>query len=189
MKFITLLISLWAACAHAQIIPIKPLETCFSCSADPSLTLYVPGKASKAVLIFIPGGDGDLGLKKLVAVAPPPRQVGKSPFAQGLASLSDAELTSGKIDLVYLDSPSALSPNQRYPSARTAFDHMIRIESAIRYYKEKTGLPVWLMGHSNGGISLTEFFKYAKKNNKTELISGLIASESPRFSWRPVGLS
>ena len=53
---------------------------------------------------------------------------------------------------------------------------MIRIESAIRYYKEKTGLPVWLMGHSNGGISLTEFFKYAKKNNKTDLIAGFIAS-------------
>ena len=53
---------------------------------------------------------------------------------------------------------------------------MIRIESAVRFYKGKTGLPVWLMGHSNGGISLTEFLKYARKNNRMDLIGGMVAS-------------
>jgi hypothetical protein len=176
MKLITIFILFFSTFVHAQVIPVKPLETCFACSSEPSLTLYSQGKDSKVVLIFIPGGDGDLGLKKLQNIEPAPRQVGKSSFAQGLASLSDVNLTSGKIDLVYLDSPSALSPNQKYPAARGSFDHLIRIESVIRYYKEKTGLPVWLMGHSNGGISLTEFFKYAKKNNKADLVSGFIAS-------------
>ena len=53
---------------------------------------------------------------------------------------------------------------------------MIRIESAVRHYQSKTGLPVWLMGHSNGGISLTEFLKYTRKNNRMDLIGGMVAS-------------
>jgi hypothetical protein len=32
------------------------------------------------------------------------------------------------------------------------------------------------MGHSNGGISLTEFVKYAQKNAKMDLIAGVINS-------------
>lgn len=66
---------------------------------------------------------------------------------------------------------------------------MIRIESAIRFYKEKTGLPVWLMGHSNGGISLTEFLKYARKNNRVELISGMVVSAVRNESYfdGPIG--
>ena len=176
MKFIVIFLLLFSTTVGAQLISVKPLETCLACSSEPTLTLYTQGKDSKVVLVFIPGGDGYLDLKKFQDTEPAPRQINRSPFAQGLARLADANLTSGKIDVVYLDSPSALSPNQKYPSARGYFDHMIRIESVIRYYKEKTGLPVWLMGHSNGGISLTEFFKYAKKNNKSDLISGIVAS-------------
>ena len=124
---------------------------------------------SKAVVIFIPGGEGYIGLR-----------IGQVDhtyyFYQTLKRLTTTYQTSGRFDVVMLDSPAELSPNQRYPAARGGFDHMIRIESAIKYYKEKTGLPVWLLGHSNGGISLTEFFKYAKKNNKVDLISGFIVS-------------
>ena len=118
--------------------------------------MYRKGKNSKALVIFIPGGEGYVGLKE--GELDHPSQLFKT-----LEKLSNPNLTSGKFDVVLLDSPAELSPRQYYPSDRGAFDHMIRIESAIRYYKEKTGLPVWLMGHSNGGISLTEFFKYAKK--------------------------
>ena len=176
MKNLILVVLLFVSSVRAEVIPIQPLETCMSCSSEPSLTFYRKGKDSKALVIFIPGGWGYIGLKQFQNMNPQPLEIGKSSFSQGLNSLSNPELTSGKIDVVLLDSPSELSPGQRWPAARTGFDHMIRIESAIRYYKEKTGLPVWLMGHSNGGISLTEFFKYAKKNNKTDLISGFIAS-------------
>ena len=176
MKHLILVGLLLVSSVCAEVIPIQPLETCMSCSAEPSLTFYRKGKDSKALVIFIPGGWGYIGLKQFQNLNPQPAEIGKSSFSQGLNSLSNPELTSGKLDVVLLDSPSELSPGQRWPAARTGFDHMIRIESAIKYYKEKTGLPVWVMGHSNGGISLTEFFKYAKKNNKTDLISGFIAS-------------
>jgi len=176
MKYLILVVLLFFSSLRAELISIQPLETCMSCSSESSFTFYRKGKDPKALLIFIPGGDGYLGLKRLQNITPQPKEIGKSSLPQGLNSLSNPDLTSGKLDVVFLDSPSELSPNQRWPAARTGVDHMIRIESAIRYYKEKTGLPVWLMGHSNGGISLTEFFKYAKKNNKTDLISGFIAS-------------
>jgi hypothetical protein len=169
MKKIFILLLLIATHIQAQIIPIQPIEKCFLCNSSPSLTMYWQGKDSKALIIFIPGGEGRIGFKEDQIDHP-------YYFFQMLKRLTNPSLTSGKYDVVLLDSPTELSPNQYYPSARAASDHLIRIESTIRYYKEKTGLPIWLMGHSNGGISLTEFFKYSKKNNKTDLISGMIAS-------------
>jgi hypothetical protein len=171
MKQLLLLIAL---CAHilthaAEVLAVTPIEKCFLCSSTPSMTLYFPGTASKAVLIFIPGGEGYIGLKE-------GQTDHRFHFFQTLKRLSDPTLTSGQWDVVLLDSPGELSPRQLYPSARGGSDHLIRIESAIRYYRQKTGLPVWLMGHSNGGISLTEFVKYAQKNNKLDLIGGMIPS-------------
>lgn len=169
MKILRLLALAWASMVHAEVIPVAPLETCFLCSTAPSMTMYWPGKNAQAVLIFIPGGEGYIGLKE-------GQTDHRYHFYQALKRLTNPALTRGKLDVVLLDSPAELSPRQPYPAARGASDHMIRIESVIRYYQQKTGLPVWLMGHSNGGISLTEFFKYAKKNQRTDLIAGFIAS-------------
>ena len=158
-----------AIAAHAEIISIEPIEKGLFISSEPSMSMYWQGKASKAVLIFIPGGEGHIGLK-------PGQADNTFHFHQMLKRLTNPTLTSGQFDVVLLDSPTELSPRQAYPSARGGSDHLIRIESAIRYYKEKTGLPVWLMGHSNGGISLTEFVKRVQKENKTNLVAGMIAS-------------
>jgi hypothetical protein len=167
--FFALVFAIFSAAHAAEVIPIEPLEKCFLCSSMPSMSMYWQGKDSKAVLMLIPGGEGYVGLK-------PEQTDNKYHQFQTLKRLTDSDLTSGRFDVVLLDSPGPLSPNQPYPSARGGADHLIRIESAIRYYKGKTGLPVWLMGHSNGGISLTEFVKYAQKNNKMDLINGLVVS-------------
>jgi hypothetical protein len=158
-----------ACAARAEVIAIEPLEKGFLIGSQPSLSMYWQGKNSKAVLIFIPGGEGHIGLKPGQAEHP-------FHFYQMLKRLTDSGLTSGKVDVVLLDSPNELSPRQAYPSARSGSDHLIRIESAVRYYKKKTGLPVWLMGHSNGGISLTEFVKRMQRDNKMNLVAGMIAS-------------
>lgn len=158
-----------AMTAHAEVIAIEPIEKGFFISSQPSMTMYWQGKDSKAVLVFIPGGEGYIGLK-------PGQSDHPYHFYQMLKRLTNQTLTSGRFDVVLLDSPTELSPRQAYPSARGVRDHLVRIESAIRYYKEKTGLPVWLMGHSNGGISLTEFVKYLQNENKANLIAGMIAS-------------
>jgi hypothetical protein len=176
MRLLASFLLLISSFANAEFISIKPLETCFSCSSAPSPTFYKQGKDSKVLLIFIPGGSGYLALNKLQNIDPQISEIyNQYSIFKGLNSLANSNLTRGQIDFVALDSPIEY-PLTRYPAERGGFDHMIRIESVIRFYKEKTGLPVWLIGHSNGGISLTEFFKYAKKNNKTDLISGFIVS-------------
>lgn len=170
LKILVVLIALLSnGLQAAQVYSVSPIATCFTCSSDPSLTMFWAGKNPKALILFIPGGDGYFGLK-------PDQQEIKGQFIETLKRMTNPTQTSGRYDLVFLDSPTPLSPNQRYPADRTAKDHMIRIESAILFYKQKTGLPVWLLGHSNGGISLTEFVKYAQSNNKMDLISGIIAS-------------
>ena len=160
---------LLAVAAQAEVIPVEQIEKGLMIRSQPSLTMYWQGKSSMAVLIFIPGGEGYIGLK-------PGQTENLFHFHQMLKRLTNPALTSGRLDVVLLDSPQELSPRQPYPSARGSGDHLMRIESTVRYYKEKTGLPVWLMGHSNGGISLTEFVKYLQKENKTNLIGGMIPS-------------
>ena len=177
MRFLVLLMTLVCSLAHtAEVIPVEPIEKCFLCGSDPSLTMYWQGKDAKAVLLLIPGGEGYVGLK-------PGQADHKYHQFQTLKRLSDPSLTSGQFDVVLLDSPTPLSPNQRYPAARGGSEHLIRIESAVRFYKDKTGLPVWLMGHSNGGISLTEFLKYARKNNRMDLIDGMVVSAARDESY------
>ena len=162
---------LWVvSCVHAaEVVPIVPVRPCFLCSNEPSLTLYWAAPNAKAVLILIPGGEGHIGLK--------PGQT-DHPFHQfqSLKRLSDPALTRGQVSVVLLDSPAPLSPNQMYPSARGSSDHLIRIESVMRHYQTLTDKPIWLMGHSNGGISLMEFVRYARQLDKPTPIAGIVAS-------------
>lgn len=169
MRFLVLSLLAFAPVVCAEVIPVEPIEKGFFGSPEPSMTMYVQGKDSRVVLILIPGGDGYFGLKEGQA------DIQFQQF-QILKRLTNPQVTSGKFDVVLLDSPHRLSPRQPYPVDRETTDHLVRIESAIRYYRNKTGLPIWLMGHSNGGISLTGFVKYAQKNQKIELISGIVAS-------------
>lgn len=163
---------MWAAlpmAAHTEVISIDSADKGLFVSAQPTLTLYWQGKESKAVLIFIPGGEGNIGLKE-------GQTDHRSQFHQMLKRLTNPSLTSGRFDVVLFDSPYELSPRQAYPAARGGSDHLTRIASVVRYYKEKTRLPVWLMGHSNGGISLTEFVKTLQEETRTNLIAGMIVS-------------
>ena len=152
-----------------ETFAIEPIEKGFTIRDQPSLSLYWQGQQPKALLIFIPGGAGYIGLRS--------GQTGhRYAFFRMLESLSDPKLTQGRMDVALLDSPGPMSPGQWFPSARGAKDHLVRIASAVRFYKEKTGLPIWLMGHSNGGISLTEYVKYARDQGTLAQLGGLIMS-------------
>lgn len=161
----------WAADA-AEVIAVHPIDSCFLCSNAPSMTMYWQGASSKVVLIVIPGGDGLAGIT-------PERKDLRQPFFDSLKRLTNKALTTGQVDLVVLDSPRALTPNPADLSGRATRDHMIRIESAIEHYRKRTGLPVWLLGQSNGGASLANFIRYLQDKNRADLIAGAIAS-TPR---------
>ena len=169
LKYLLCVLVTLSEASYAEVILIEPIDKGLGISDKPSISMYWQGKDSKALILFIPGGDGRIGIKEGQADL-------RHPYYQSLKRLSNPAMTSGHTDFVILDSPNELSPRQPYPTARGTTDHIVRIESAIRFYKEKTGLPIWLMGQSNGGISLTEYVKFAQKNKKMDLISGLILS-------------
>ena len=49
MKYLAVLLLFLVNLVHAEVIPIQPIEKCFLCSSDPSMTMYWQGKNSKAV--------------------------------------------------------------------------------------------------------------------------------------------
>ena len=164
-------LSHWTANA-AEAIAVDPIEDCFLCSSAPSLTMYWQGSNSKLVLLVIPGGTGLAGISSK-------KNDLRQPFFNNLKRLTSNNLTKGQIDLVVLDSPRALTPNPADLSGRGTKEHMIRIESAVQYYKKKTGLPVWILGQSNGGASLANFIRYLQGKYQANLIAGAVAS-TPR---------
>lgn len=164
-----LLLLIFAQPAIAQVYSVEPIETGFSYLTAPTNTFVWESKEAKATLIFIPGGEGQIKL------TPERKDVGGF-YGNTLRPLSDPSKTSGLFNVVLFDSPVAL-PTKTLGSRSTA-DHMMRIESVVLYYKAKFNKPIWLMGHSNGAVSETEFYKYLQGKKKEGLISGMIYSSA-----------
>jgi hypothetical protein len=78
--------------------------------------------------------------------------------------------------VVVFDSPTALPVGSNYPISRQSPDHLRRIESVVRFYKERYGLPILIMGHSNGAASITEFYKMLQREGKSDLLAGAVFS-------------
>jgi hypothetical protein len=152
----------------AQVIAISPSA---NSEATPTLNFVWQSKNTKGVLIFIPGGEGHLG------ITPDRKNLGGF-YGSTLKPLSDPSLTSGQFDVVVFDSPTALPVGKAYPVSRTAQDHLSRIDSVVQYFKNKTNKPIWLMGHSNGAVSITEYYKYLKKEKRDTAIAGMVYSSA-----------
>lgn len=161
----------WAATASAQVFLVDPIETGAFGSSGPTPTFLWPGKDSIAVLVMIPGGDGHLGLT-------PDRTDLGGFYGNMLKRLSNPSLTSGRLDVVVFDSPYRMLVGDSYPTTRTMPDHLSRIESVIRYYRDKLNKPVWLMGHSNGAVSVTELWKSIYQGPKSNIVDGLVVSSA-----------
>lgn len=158
-----------ASTASAEVVAIEFKEKGLFFSDAPTYTFAWPSKQAKATLIFFPGGEGKLGL------TPDRKNLGGF-YASTLKPLSDEKLTSGSFNVVVFDSPMALPVGNDYPYSRQGKEHLLRIESVVRHVKSLYGLPVWLMGHSNGAVSLTEFYKMLQKNGTENLVAGAIYS-------------
>ncbi len=163
-----------AACdrAAAGVIAIPAGDP----ARPPTLTMYWEGAGSKALLILIPGGEGQLNLK------PTQLNVGHQ-FYLTLKQLSQGPDPTEILDVVLFDSPERLYNSRAYPVSRATADHMSRIRSVVQFYKEKTGKPVWLMGHSNGAVSVTEYLRYETKIGLGPQIAGLIVSGARKLAY------
>lgn len=127
-------------------------------------TAYWASAGAKATLIFIPGGDGSFG-------------IANRPNAQPSWILRFINKTEDKdfLDLVIMDSRTSLGYKSDL-TPRTTSQHVERIKAVIDFYKQKTQLPVFLIGHSNGAVSLASFLKKSPENQK--IIGGAIFSGS-----------
>lgn len=138
----------------------------------PTETNYFKGTQSKVLLISLPGGDG-MSTQTGFGAA------GRNHWHNKIfIDLTDANKSMGIFDFVLMSSPYHLGygPTSQGSLLRASNDHMQRIENVILFYKNKTKLPIILMGHSRGGLSVMEFVNYVIKNNKNELLQGIIMS-------------
>ncbi len=155
--------------SQAEVFSVNLTENGMVSTSKPTLTFLWKGDLSKATLIMIPGGDGHLGLSLDRA------DLGGF-YGKTLKPLANPNITSGLFNVVIFDSPTSLAVGYSYPTSRATTDHLLRIENVVQFYKEKFNKPIWLMGHSNGAVSVTEFYKYLQKNHKESLVAGIIYS-------------
>jgi|APGre2960657373_1045057.scaffolds.fasta_scaffold69959_1 hypothetical protein len=175
---LVVLLSLLSVSTKAQIFPIEQLAKGFTINSTPTVTFLWESSLkdeAKGTFIFIPGGDGNVGMKA-GWTEEASGYLGKYHFLRTLKRLSDKDLTTGSFNVVVFDNPTNLGLD-RYPSQRTTADHMTRIESVVTFYADKLKKPIWLFGHSNGGFSIAEFHKYLeKKYPKSNIVNGWIFS-------------
>lgn len=128
-------------------------------NGDATKTWLNPVDAPRALVILLMGGDGKVGI-----------------FDNGSARSNHTFVRSQVlwaqygIDSVLVDSADDLSIKG---GGRLADDYQNRLLSVVNFYKEKFHVPVWLFGHSNGTVSVTEFVnRFGNKN----VISGFIVA-------------
>jgi hypothetical protein len=156
-----------AAPALAQVVQV-PFER-EGALAQPTSTFFWKSATAKAILVFIPGGEGRL------ALAPERKGLGGF-YGEVLKPLADNKLTRGEMHVVVFDSPVDLPVGTTYPDSRRDPEHLQRIDSVVRHYVREFGLPVWLMGHSNGAASVTEFYKMLQEARRDKEIAGMVYS-------------
>lgn len=115
-------------------------------------TAYWASAEAKATLIFLPGGDGSFGFAN-------------KPNAQPgwILSLINKAEPKESLNLVFMDSRTSLGYRGDL-GPRTTSQHIERIKAVIDYYQQKTQLPMYLIGHSNGAVSLASFLNKSPEN-------------------------
>lgn len=131
-------------------------------------TIHWTNPGSKVLIIFLPGGSGSFGITK--RPDPKPNWL--------LAALHKSRDPS--FDLVFMDSQYSLQADfgdsySRW-SARREKQHLEQIKTVISFYRKKTEKLVFLLGHSNGSLSIAEFLNQSPDNQK--LVEGVILSGS-----------
>ena len=170
-SFTALIVALMSTFVYAGVVSVEFKEKGLFFSDTPTHNFVWPSKQAKATLIFIPGGEGRLG------ITPDRANLGGF-YGATLRPLSDEKLTSGAFNVVVFDSPVNLPVGTDYPYSRQSKEHLLRIEGVVRHFKELYGLPVWIMGHSNGAVSITEFYKMLQKSGAESLVEGAVYSSA-----------
>lgn len=130
----------------------------------PTFTLLYEVENPQITLVTILGGEGRVGIRETSTDT-------RTQTAQMLKHLTRKDFTNLRINVAVFDSPIELYPH----TLRSRADHLDRIASVVEFYKSKFKVPVWLLGHSNGSISVNE---YLKRKQATAPVSGAVFSAS-----------
>jgi hypothetical protein len=96
-----------ASTACAQVIAVPNGDAV----SAPTQTLFWESANAQATLIFIPGGEGQLGLK-------PTQKDTRNDFYQSLKKLTENQGTGAGTNVVLFDSPEALDSTRRATQSR-----------------------------------------------------------------------
>ncbi|SDH98079.1 alpha/beta hydrolase [Propionivibrio dicarboxylicus] len=154
-RILIILSVLLAFPAHAQVFDVAYGD-------EPvTRTLLIPAESAKALVLLFPGGGGVLKLS----------DQGTTANMHTFVRSRNLWARHG-IDAVLVDTPYDLG-NERL-DRRPRPDHQERIRTVVNFYKDKTGLPIWLFGHSRGTVSVTRFASQGR--DWTPLIAGIIVA-------------
>jgi hypothetical protein len=131
-------------------------------------TLLYEVENPQLTLVAILGGEGRIG----IVGSTKDTRTQTALMAKNLARKDFAKL---RTNVVILDSPVELFPVQ----VREEDEHLNRVESVVRFYREKFNAPVWLLGHSNGSISVTEYL--ARKQSGTPVAGAILSGSRYRL--------
>lgn len=148
------------ATAQSQVIDIPHQQE------PPTRTLLVPATNAKALVLLFPGGGGMMRLKDDGSTK------NQHTFIRSINLWAQYQ-----IDAVLVDTPYDLGDLKR-GDLRGRGDHLERVGEVVRYYKNKTKLPIWIFGHSMGTSTASYFVN--QFNEQSQLLSGVIIAGTVR---------
>lgn len=144
-----------------------------SANQPATTTYYFKGANSKALIIYFAGGSGKIYRNCNL------------PFTDSFIKLTAKNSSQDSYDFLCFHSDKILDAPGKWDNYHTMSyilrsdkEHLQRIESVINFYKSKTNLPIILFGHSNGGVSVLTALENLNRENKLNLISGIIVAET-----------
>jgi len=147
--------------AFSQVIPVEPLTKGLFRTQQTMTILYERGDA-ELTIVTVMGYPGHFGLK-----------IGdifvKNQTAWMMRGITYRQKI--KANVVILDSPFHLQGID----ARSNSDHLSRIESVVKHYKERLKVPVWLFGHSDGSISVSEYLNRSDETRRS-LVGAILSA-------------
>lgn len=163
MKLITFLATLFLPLlVHGQIIDVP------QSGEVPTKTFLIETAQPKAVVLLFIGGDGMLNLR------PDGSTTKENPLNRSAKLWQQYGINS-----VLVDSPYDLGDARR-GNVRGRAEHLSRVESVVKYYKAKFGVPVWVFGHSMGTVTAIQFANQAERSSSVAgiIIAGTHIGES-----------
>lgn len=148
-------------CHPANAASVTPIDAPGKIYKEPTMTMLIEaGNPATRTLMFIPGGTGRLGFTE------GPREP-SGPLAVGVFLPLAKKST---FNVVVVDNPFHI--NER--TGKSDNDRLDRIETAIKFYKEKLNVPVILWGHSHGAGAVTDLINRSPETGK--MLSGIVLS-------------